>query len=323
MTREFIETVTTRSNPHIDPSLHIWGWEITVYLFLGGLVAGILILVSLLQLKSGEIPRSRAIRHMPLVGLGLLSLGMGALFLDLEHKAFVWRFYLAIKAGSPMSWGSWILLVIYPAGLLLWGLSMAANERAWILREVPDRLFQPLQKLFEFIEEKRRPILIGNIVSGVALGIYTGLLLGTMSARLQWNTAVLGPLFLASGISTGAAFLLLFRPDEEERATLIRWDLWAIGFEGLFIVLMLLGFATSGEPGQFAAHNLLGGPYTAAFWSLVVVMGLVVPVLMELLEMRQHLPVTLLVPVFILAGGLALRAILLLAGQESNFRLLP
>ena len=41
---EIIEIATTRRNPGIDPYLHVWGWEIPVYLFLGGLVAGLLIL---------------------------------------------------------------------------------------------------------------------------------------------------------------------------------------------------------------------------------------------------------------------------------------
>lgn len=34
--------VSGRSNPEIDPFLHVWGWEIPFYLFIGGLVAGIL-----------------------------------------------------------------------------------------------------------------------------------------------------------------------------------------------------------------------------------------------------------------------------------------
>ena len=34
--------VTARFNPKIDPSLSIWTWEISVYLFLGGLTAGIM-----------------------------------------------------------------------------------------------------------------------------------------------------------------------------------------------------------------------------------------------------------------------------------------
>jgi protein NrfD len=44
-------------------------------------------------------------------------------------------------------------------------------------------------------------------VLGVALGIYTGILLNTMVARPLWNSAILGPLFLVSGLSAGAAVM--------------------------------------------------------------------------------------------------------------------
>ena len=49
-----------------------------------------------------------------MLGLATISLGMLALFLDLEHKLYVWRLYLTMKPWSPMSWGSWILLLVYP-----------------------------------------------------------------------------------------------------------------------------------------------------------------------------------------------------------------
>ena len=38
------EITTTRSNHLIDPIFHAWGWEIPVYLFLGGMVAGMMII---------------------------------------------------------------------------------------------------------------------------------------------------------------------------------------------------------------------------------------------------------------------------------------
>ena len=40
MVEEFL--VTARHNYKVDPSLAIWSWEIPVYLFLGGLTAGIM-----------------------------------------------------------------------------------------------------------------------------------------------------------------------------------------------------------------------------------------------------------------------------------------
>ena len=49
-----------------------------------------------------------------MLALGAISLGMLALFLDLEHKLYVWRLYLTFKPLSPMSWGAWILMLVYP-----------------------------------------------------------------------------------------------------------------------------------------------------------------------------------------------------------------
>jgi protein NrfD len=323
MTSQLLETVTTRGNPQIDPSLHVWGWQIVLYLFLGGLVAGIFILTAALELKSGQRARTRALAAMPFVALLLLSFGMLFLWLDLEHRLWAWRFYATFRPTSPMSWGAWILVLVYPAGLLFGLGSFDASQRIRLLGGARERLRASLIRLLALGDRFRRPLLLLNVALGVALGLYTGLLLGTMPARLAWNSAVLGPLFLASGLSTGAATLLLLKLDESERRTLARWDLVAIGAELVLLALMLVGFGTSGEAGRFAAQGFLGGPYTAVFWSLVVVMGLLVPLAMELLEARRHLPFVALAPVLILAGGLALRWILLVAGQHSAFRLLP
>ena len=35
--------VSGRNNYLIDPHLHIWHWQIPLYLFLGGLVAGLML----------------------------------------------------------------------------------------------------------------------------------------------------------------------------------------------------------------------------------------------------------------------------------------
>ena len=244
---ELLEATTTRTNPGIDPSLHIWGWEIVVYLFLGGLVAGIFVLAAALELKSGEKPRGAALRLMPLAALGLLSVGMLALWLDLAHRLWAWRFYLFFHATSPMSWGAWILVLIYPVGLLLGLGSMSEGQRAWLLGRTPGALKGLVETLFRWADGSRRGILLTSIAMGASLGIYTGLLLGTMPSRILWNSAVLGPLFLASGISTGAALLLLLPLEESERRTLVRWDAVAIVAELVLIALMIVFFSGGGR----------------------------------------------------------------------------
>jgi len=109
-----IELLTTRHNPLVDPTLHVWDWQIPVYLFLGGWVAGSMVLTGYLQRQARAPGQTTVSDRLPWVGLLLISLGMGALFLDLEHKLYVWRMYLTLQPLSPMSWGGWILLLVYP-----------------------------------------------------------------------------------------------------------------------------------------------------------------------------------------------------------------
>ena len=92
----------TRHNLLIDPTVHVWGWEIPVYLFLGGWVAGMMILTGYFLLKERYRERSCVCAALPGLGLVLLSLCMGALFLDLEHKRFVWRLYTTFHWTSQM-----------------------------------------------------------------------------------------------------------------------------------------------------------------------------------------------------------------------------
>jgi protein NrfD len=298
----------------IDPQLHVWGWEIPVYLFLGGMAAGLMIVTSLLALRRED--RSGAARWLAFAAPALVSIGMGALFLDLAHKAHVWRFYLAFRWTSPMSWGAWILVLVYPVSLLvaLAGLSEAQAERAEALA---GRVrLAGLVRGARALGQRHAPALLrANLWMGVALGVYTGVLLSTLGARALWSSSLLGPLFLVSGLSTGAAFLLLFGLDAEERHLVTRWDRAAIAVEAALLVLFLVGLSTSGASGQAAAGLVLGGAFTAEFWSLVVIAGLAVPLLLETLEARLHLGATRVAPALVLAGGLALRWILVAAGQ--------
>ena len=117
------ELISTARSPWVDPQLHVWGWEIPVYLFLGGWTAGIMVLCGWALWKGQRDERPHATFSLASSGLFMLafaaiSLGMVALFLDLEHKLYVWRLYVTFEWASPMSWGAWILMLVYPVLLV-------------------------------------------------------------------------------------------------------------------------------------------------------------------------------------------------------------
>jgi formate-dependent nitrite reductase membrane component NrfD len=311
------EITSTRHNHLIDPTLHVWGWEIPLYLFLGGMVAGIMILTGLRVLRRNAEGPSVAFSLMPWVAPLAISLGMFFLWLDLEHPFNAWRFYLAFKLTSPMSWGAWILLGVYPVSLLLAWLTTPDFMRS----AMRDRLGDP--RILRAVEgwARRNLALLArlNILMGAALGIYTGVLLGTMASRPLWNSALLGPLFLVSGLSTGAAFMLLFGLSREERTSLGRWDMGFITVELVILGLWMLGLASGGTAAQGALAVLFGGPYTAAFWTLVVALGLLAPLVGEWLELKHGAVPGRGTAVLVLIGGFALRWIMVFAGQATGW----
>ncbi len=322
------EYTSTRSNALIDPGLHVWHGEVPTYLFLGGLVAGVMVLTGVWMLRSPEETRSRALSLLPWAAPVLLSLGMLFLWLDLENRWNVARFYLTFEPTSPMSWGSWILLAIYPASVLL-ALRMLPSElRACPLSklarrvgatELGQRAEASFARLMEWVDARTREIALANVLLGIGLGIYTGILLGSLGARPLWSSAMLGPLFLVSGLSTGAAFMMLYGLKDHERIALGRADMALIVVELALIGLWLTGLMTGGAVSRAAAAVILGGPYTAAFWTLVVSLGLLAPLAAEWLELRHRAVPGRLAAVLVLVGGFALRWILVYAGQHTDW----
>ncbi|UCD25471.1 MAG: polysulfide reductase NrfD [Gemmatimonadota bacterium] len=311
------EITTTRTNQYIDPVLHIWHSEIPLYLFLGGIVAGIMILSGLWHLLRPADERSRALSMLPWASPVLLSAGMFFLWLDLEHPFNAWRFYLSFKLGSPMSWGAWILLLIYPASILLAWVGSPADVRQGCIKRLAR--FPSFDRWSSWSEARVKPLAAANVILGAALGIYTGVLLGTMAARPLWNSAILGPLFLVSGLSTGAAFLLLYRLADKERVALSKIDMGLIVVELLLITLWFIGLASGGAAARAAVWQFFGGPYTAAFWTLVIALGLVTPLVAEIIEHRHKVVPGRVTAVLVLIGGFALRWIVVFAGQHSGW----
>jgi formate-dependent nitrite reductase membrane component NrfD len=68
-----------------------------------------------------------------------------------------------------------------------------------------------------------------------------------------------------------------------------------------------------------AAALLLGGPYTAVFWVFVVGLGILLPLTLQWLMASHRIPHTVVAPLLVMVGGLALRFVIVSAGQYSHW----
>jgi formate-dependent nitrite reductase membrane component NrfD len=241
---------------------------------------------------------------------------MVTLFLDLEYKLHVFRFYTTLQPASPMSWGSWVLLLVYPISILL----IAATLRQGYPRAAEQLERLPLMTaVFDLAERYRQGIALWTVPIAVALGIYTGILLSAFSARPFWNTSILGPLFLISGMSAAAAAVLLFARERGERHRFAKIDVVLILIELLLIGLLVIGLASGAAVQREALQMIIGGGYTIPFWVWFVGIGLLVPLLIELWELRRPTAIALIAPILVLAGGYLLRHLTVELGQLSTW----
>jgi formate-dependent nitrite reductase membrane component NrfD len=308
------EVDLTGTNPGSYPHLESWEWSIPAYLFLGGLVAGLMIFAAVIRLRMPD-RYTRALALLDWLGLPILAAGLLLLWLDLSNRWNAWRFFTTFRLSSAMSWGSWILLL---TGILLL-LRLAARTTRM---EPPRRLgflWAMLRPLGERTARLDRGLDIATIVLGVSLGLYTGVLLSQIAARPLWDSAFLAPLFLASGIASGGAFLCLFL-EREEHLSLAPFSMATCGVE----IALLVGYlATTGSgalTGDTASSVLVSGDFALAFWLLVVAAGLAVPLLIETVELvRRHVPAVIArtAPALKLVGGAALRFVVVFAGLET------
>jgi formate-dependent nitrite reductase membrane component NrfD len=311
MTEEII--VSGRQLPEIDPAMHVWGWEISLYLFIGGLVSGILFFSALYTIRNKAEEYPTAVKRLPIAAPILLAFGLLMLFLDLSHKLYFWQLYTNIRWESPMSWGAWALLIITPLSVV------------WAARWLPE-LFPRLdwryiwvKSFFAWFTGVRNSVAWILMILSIILGMYTGILLSAFNARPFWNTAILGPLFLTSGLSAGAAATVLLSRNAAERHLFIRIDLMLIGVELFLITHMFMGFLAGTQVHIEAAKMFLGGPFTTTFWIFVVGLGLVIPALLEIMELMKKPIPTALSATLVLMGSVILRFIVVNAGQASRW----
>ena len=291
----------------------VWGWQIAWYLFLGGLGAGAT-LTSLVASRAGSrfavIERAGATLAGPAVAFGtallVVDLGMG--------RREPWRLvYLYTNWQSPMTWGTWILTLFIPVALLHALAVTDALAPRW------ERFVAPVRRVCA-LARSRLKVTAGLLA--MATAIYTGVLLSVPPSFPLLNSWLLPVLFLVSALSTGlSAAVLAGYVLARRRGVDLDLHQWSRIHIGLLVVefaalLAWLGVGSASQAGSASVQLLVSGDLAPVFWLVVVVAGLVGPVLAFVVETapRGHsCRLALAGEAGVLAGGLALRYLVLLA----------
>ncbi len=305
--------ISGRNIPKIDPSLEIWHFPISLYLFLGGMAAGIIFFASLFTIlrKEKEVPT--AVKGAMIVAVVAISIGLIALMYDLTHLLYVWQLYMTVRIESPMSWGAWVLLIITIISFL-WVFSYFSEMfPKWNLK------FDFLKKFQAYLIDNRRTMAMVLLPLSIVLGVYTGILLSAFNARPLWNNAILGPLFLTSGLSTGAAAIILFSKNHFEKRIFTKIDIALIVLELGLIIHMLMGMYAGSAVQLEALEILINGEFTVMFFVFVVILGLIFPAMLEGVELMGYKIPSIVPAILILMGGLIFRMVMVEAGQLTRY----
>ncbi len=252
-----------------------WVWHIWFYFWIGGIAAGAGVLAGLARLI-GDSRRDRSIvragRYISIVGLIISPV---LLILDLKRPERFFNMLRIVKFRSPLNLGTWIL----SASGVLAGLNAA--------RQVVEDGLIPANslpgKLALALPDKTLSGAQG--IAGLALGSYTGVLLSATAVPL-WNRSemILGPLFLASSFSSGAAAISLTRT----LSGVSEADLHRLDQLEQAAILTELGLLTVGAIGLSPQlrQPLSRGAMAVPFW-VAVTGGQLLPLALQLLTPKK------------------------------------
>lgn len=287
----------------------------TCYLFLGGSGAGACVILSVLELVAGRSAHGHRCRHierhrepgdrMPLLipreftarawplSLGILAIGILCLVVDVGHPERLLAFFVN-PTFSPLSVGAWTLALVLLVAIAFTVLSLFDSLN------VPHVAVIVLSVL--------------GIIFGLLACVYTGILLETLVSVVAYQVVLLPLLFLVSSLSCGMALMFVAFAFIETRFPytdildiLARIDGVLIVLEAVVIVAYGLWMAFTPQA-TLALEALTTGELSPVFWGGLVVVGLIIPWIMERYLTHSNASTQLLwVALCVLVGGLCVR----------------
>lgn len=240
-----------------------WKWHIPLYFFVSGVGSGAALIGAIAGMSAGR-GNDVIARRGQAIGLLAVATALPLLIDDLGRPARFHHMLRTFKPRSPMSMGSWALLLFGN----LTGLATAADGLANRVGAV---------RYATWLRGGAALARAVLIVPAAFVASYTGVLLAATAVPLWARArAVLPPLFLVAAVSTGAAAidLSLGEEDRSARATVKDIETAALAGELALVALLVRRLGEYGRP-------LVARPWGQLFWGAVL-LGQIVPLLFGL-----------------------------------------
>ncbi|MGH7472845.1 MAG: NrfD/PsrC family molybdoenzyme membrane anchor subunit [Candidatus Methylomirabilales bacterium] len=299
--------------------------HVPLYLFFGGLTAGLLIVAALAEFAGWKFPRFDPLARVAAY-LAIPCAGLGGFFISAHlgkpERGILFPFFFT-NYSSWMTWGGWILGSV--------SLIAIAYGALWYFRAG---------------KGARTVVALLGLVIAPLLAMYTGWLLsgfGTIHGFTPlWSHKYLPIMFLNSGVTTGVAcaslgllvarYLSMRWPwvgvslPSQELSNVLRWTTVVLAGAILLEAYELYSFLThlaTGSPekgGPYVYHILTKGDLAPWFWWGFVVPGLAIPLILGLVGIfaQARKPIPALAGAYFslaLIGGLVLRFLIVTGGD--------
>lgn len=270
-----------------------YNWIIIIYFFLSGLSAGIFFftVVANYWLKDFKFLVKKCAILVPII----LGIGMFILFLDLGKPHRVWRLFLTFKPTSVMTWGFWFLNIFFVLSVV----------HAWMLNKMENE------------KDKIKIISYAGLVFGFLVATYSGILLSQKVGRVIWHTSIMPWKFLAGGLASGLAFIIIYFAKKVKTELLSKLGKVISGLLMLemgFIITELILLFTGEAEAVNAVKVLTGGSFSFSFWVLEIFLGAFVPIYIFLKLKLNHITLTV-ASSLVLIGIFTMRYIIVIGGQ--------
>jgi formate-dependent nitrite reductase membrane component NrfD len=285
-----------------------WQWHIAAYFFLGGISGTSAALAAISRLLGGRT-REQLSTAATFIAFATLLPCPILLVLDLGRPRRFFNMMRVFRPSSPMSVGSW--------GLFAFGASLSASMALQIAASVGGDRHPHTRRSLALVE---RVVVPCAGLTGLFVASYTGTLLAATAVPL-WakRPALLGPLFLSSAATSGAAAVaavIALNPDSDPQmeAGLRRLELMTALAEGTALTAWLYALGPTARP-------LLAGRLGTLVREIVMGTGIALPLVIGALSTTIPPPArrvtTLLSSALTLLGGYALRYAVVTGGRES------